>query len=81
MLALIIVFSFGKIYGSAGAEINGATTKSVFTSDIIPTGVPAVYGQALGVSYDDVSASNPKLADAQYKNYLHMKMKNLAQNK
>ncbi len=64
VLALIIVFSFGKIYGSAGAEINGATTKSVSTSDIIPTGVPAVYGQALGVSYDDVSASNPKLADA-----------------
>ena len=64
LLTLVIVFSFGKIYGGSGAEINGATTESVSTSDIIPTGVPAVYGQALGVSYDDVSASNPKLAEA-----------------
>ena len=63
VLALVIVFSFGKIYGGAGAEINGATTESVSTSDIIPTGVPAIYGQALGVNYNDISASNPKLAD------------------
>ncbi len=63
LLALVIVFSFGKIYGGAGGTgATGLTTASV--SDIIPTGVPAVYGQALGVSYDDVSASNPKLADA-----------------
>ncbi len=63
LLALVIVFSFGKIYGNAGASgATGLTTASV--SDIIPTGVPAVYGQALGVKYDDVSASNPKLADA-----------------
>ncbi len=63
LLALVIVFSFGKIYGnSGGAGATGLTTASV--SDIIPTGVPAVYGSALGVSYDDISASNPKLADA-----------------
>ncbi len=65
LLALVIVFSFGKIYGSAGASgTTGLTTSSVSASDIIPTGVPAIYGQALGVSYDDISASNPKLADA-----------------
>ncbi len=65
LLALVIVFSFGKIYGNAGASgATGLTTSSVSVSDIIPTGVPAVYGLALGVSYDDVSASNPKLADA-----------------
>lgn len=67
LLALVIVFSFGKIYGNSGSSeltdgVTGLTTASV--SDIIPTGVPAVYGQALGVSYDDVSVSNPKLADA-----------------
>lgn len=62
LLALVIVFSFGKIYGNSGTT--GLTTGSVSSSDIIPTGVPAVYGQALGVSYDDISASNPKLADA-----------------
>ncbi len=62
LLALVIVFSFGKIYGNSGSSgTTGLTTASV--SDIIPTGVPAVYGQALGISYDDVSVSNPKLAD------------------
>ena len=66
VLALIIVFAAGKIYGNSGADINGdtgITGATVLSSDIIPTGVPAVYGQALGVSYDDVSASNPKLAN------------------
>ena len=65
-LALIIVFAAGKIYGNPGADINndaGITGATVLSSDIIPTGVPAVYGSALGVSYDDVSASNPKLAN------------------
>ncbi|MDP2672560.1 MAG: hypothetical protein Q8O84_01990 [Nanoarchaeota archaeon] len=66
VLALIIVFAAGKIYGNSGADITdaGITGASVLSSDIIPTGVPAVYGQTLGVSYDDISASNPKLADA-----------------
>jgi len=67
VLALIIVFAAGKIYGNPGADINGdtgITGATILSSDIIPTGVPAVYGSVLGVSYDDVSASNPKLADA-----------------
>src|SRR3989338_5703381 len=67
VLALIIVFAAGKIYGNPGAYINGdtgITGATILSSDIIPTGVPAVYGSVLGVSYDDVSASNPKLADA-----------------
>ncbi|MBI2004304.1 hypothetical protein HYS72_02455 [Candidatus Pacearchaeota archaeon] len=69
-LALIIVFAAGKIYGNSGADINdgtGITGATILSSDIIPTGVPAVYGQALGISYDDISASNPKLADATIK--------------
>lgn len=33
-------------------------------SEILPKGVPRVYGAELGVSYDDVSASNQKHADA-----------------
>ena len=67
VLALIIVFAAGKIYGNPGTDINndaGITGATVLSSDILPTGVPAIYGQALGVSYDDISASNPKLADA-----------------
>ena len=32
--------------------------------DVIPRGVPAVYGDELGVSYDDVSASNAASTNA-----------------
>ncbi len=32
--------------------------------DVIPKGVPAVYGSELGVSYDDISPTNPQKADA-----------------
>ncbi|MDD4467202.1 MAG: hypothetical protein PHQ08_02030 [Candidatus Pacebacteria bacterium] len=43
---------------SGGAVINEALL------EIIPTGVPAVYGNALSISYDDVSVNNPRQADA-----------------
>ncbi|HLD09772.1 MAG TPA: hypothetical protein VJB68_06965, partial [Methylophilaceae bacterium] len=32
-------------------------------ASVSPTGMPAVYGKELGVKYDDVSTSDPKLAD------------------
>ena len=32
--------------------------------DVIPKGIPEIYGKELGVSFDDVSASNPQKADA-----------------
>ena len=35
--------------------------------DVIPKGVPAIYGQELSVSFDDVSADNPQVADATIK--------------
>ncbi len=44
--------------GTSGASLSGAAAK------IIPTGVPAVYGAELGISFDDVSASNQRKADA-----------------
>ena len=31
--------------------------------DILPKGVPAIYGEELGVSYDDISSANQKKAD------------------
>ncbi|RMD45248.1 hypothetical protein D6829_02810 [Candidatus Pacearchaeota archaeon] len=36
----------------------------VSASEIIPRGVPDVYGSEIGVKYDDVSPNNPGLADA-----------------
>lgn len=56
ILLLVITFNVGKIYGGSGAE-------GFSTSSIIPKGVPEIYGKGLGVSYDDVSSINPRLAD------------------
>jgi len=59
ILLFVIAFNIGKV--SSGQSVGGIGTVSA--SEIIPKGVPAVYGTALGVSYDDVTASNPQLAD------------------
>jgi len=63
VLAVLLVFNGVKFFGTGNA-IGGAAISSVSASEIIPTGVPAVYGNELGISYDDVSAANPRLADA-----------------
>ena len=65
VLVLVIAFNVGKIYGGSDSGASGLATGigSVSASEIIPKGVPAVYGQELGVSYDDVSASNLRLAE------------------
>jgi len=60
VLALVITFNAGKIYSpSATGEIT-----AVSASEIIPKGIPEVYGKEIGVSYDDISPNNPALADA-----------------
>jgi len=59
ILLFVIAFNIGKV--SSGQSVGGIGTVSA--SEIIPKGVPAVYGTALGVSYDDVTASNTQLAD------------------
>ena len=62
ILALLLVYNFGKINaGGTGLAIGIGTASA---SGIIPTGVPEVYGEEMGVSYDDVSPNNPQLADA-----------------
>ncbi len=48
--------------GSVTGSVTG-TGISVSSVDVIPKGVPAIYGRELGISYDDVSASNPAKAD------------------
>ncbi len=39
-------------------------TRLVQLSDVRPTGTPAIYGDELGIRYDDVSENNAALADA-----------------
>ena len=55
----ICFYLLGKVLKPNSSEI-----KTISTSGIIPTGVPAVYGAELSISYDDVSPNNPRLADA-----------------
>ncbi|MBI4739203.1 hypothetical protein HY772_06640 [Candidatus Woesearchaeota archaeon] len=57
--------------GNSGEALTGSATKTVTSSqnladapDIIPRGVPAVYGKELGVSFDDVSAATPQKTEA-----------------
>ena len=63
ILVLVIAFNLGKTYGNSETGLATGISE-VSASNIIPKGVPAVYGEELGVSYDDVSVDNPKLADA-----------------
>ena len=63
VLAVLLVFNGVKFFGTGNA-IGGAAISSVSASEIIPTGIPAVYGNELGISYDDVSPSDPRKADA-----------------
>ncbi|NCO18070.1 hypothetical protein COT60_02935 [Candidatus Pacearchaeota archaeon CG09_land_8_20_14_0_10_30_9] len=58
ILVLVIGFNLGKVSSGTSGGIG-----TVSASEIIPTGIPAIYGNDMGVSYNDVSASNPKLAD------------------
>lgn len=50
---------------SAETEETSSGTETVAVGpDVIPTGVPAVYGEELGISFDDVSSATPQKADA-----------------
>lgn len=68
-LVLLVAFNAYRVYGpnsSTGSAVDTGLTgiATVSALDILPKGVPEVYGKELGVSFDDVSASNPQLADA-----------------
>lgn len=62
ILALVLVFNFGKITSPTGNVI-ATGIGTVSASEIIPKGTPSIYGDELGINFDDVSANNPRLAD------------------
>lgn len=43
--------------------LSAGTAAAVVNSKVIPKGIPPIYGQELGISFDDVSATNPQAAD------------------
>ena len=61
ILVLLLAYNFGKINNGGNAVATGIGTVSA--SEIIPTGVPEVYGIELGIKYDDISASNSRLTE------------------
>ena len=67
VLAIVLIFNGVKIYGAGNSSIIGNVATGIGTVsalDVLPKGTPDIYGSELGVSYNDVSASNPQLADA-----------------
>lgn len=56
----------GKEQVTGNAVIEN-TPKQNFDTEILPKGIPAIYGNELGVSYDDISSSNQQRADTTIK--------------
>ncbi len=66
VLAILLIYNATKIYGADNSSISGKVATGIATVsalDVLPKGIPDVYGKELGVSFDDVSLSNPQLAD------------------
>lgn len=67
VLAILLIYNGAKIYGAGNSDLSGQVATGIGTVsalDVSPKGEPNIYGSELGVSFDDVSASNPQLADA-----------------
>ncbi len=64
-IVIIIVLIGILMYNLGQTPVTGSATGIgvVSASEIIPTGIPNVYGEELGISYDGVSVNNPALAD------------------
>ena len=60
-VVIVVVLSGILIYSYSGKQTgNTLGIGTVSASEIIPQGVPAVYGEELGIRYDDVSPNNLK---------------------
>ena len=72
VMVLVLIFNSVRIMSLTGKATSTANTNIGSTNtntgsnaiySVIPTGVPAIYGNELGVKYDDVSVNTPQLAD------------------
>ena len=64
--AIIIVLAGILIYSYSGNQAetgNSVGIGTVSASEIIPTGIPPIYGDELGIKYDYVSANNPEVTE------------------
>ena len=67
LLIILFIYNTGKIsnLSSVTGNVIGGNSilPTVSASEIIPVGIPKIYGEELGVKYSDVSASTPQKAD------------------
>ncbi len=63
VFAALVAVNQLMIFNVTGFAVVGASSSKVTYDDVIPKGIPAVYGNELGVSYDDVSPNDAQLAD------------------
>ena len=61
VLLLVVGISLTHIYASKGIPTGFGT---VSAESVVPTGIPAIYGKELGISYDDVTPSNSQTTEA-----------------
>ncbi len=61
--------SAADVAGVTGAAATEAANTNVLLSNpkVIPKGIPELYGEELGVSFDDISTASPQKADATIK--------------
>ena len=66
ILLAVVFYNTIRISDFAGTTGNaiGSILPGVSASEILPSGVPKIYGEELNIKYDDVSANNPQKADA-----------------
>ena len=64
VLGLLLVFNVGKLTSNNQGGVTGAVIGTVSASEIIPKGIPKIYGKELGISYDDINPNDPRKADA-----------------
>jgi len=55
----IVVVLLGVLLFGVGGQSSSSGIALVSASDIIPTGIPAIYGEELGISYDHISNVDP----------------------
>lgn len=71
ILGIVVAYYFGKGgFGGSNAvtgNVISNTLPSVSAAEIMPSGVPKIYGKELGVNYDDVSATNLQKAESTIK--------------
>ena len=62
-LVLTVFNQFQVLSITSGKQGEIPTGMGIVQAEVMPTGMPKIYGQELGIKYDNVNQNNPALAD------------------